>query len=384
MKSQFGYRFFKQALVVLLTGFIFTSCKNDLEVYTDYEAQAIVYGVLNPYDSVQTFKITKTFAGTEDPLLYANVPDSNYFKDVSVKLIESEFGEDRRSWDLIETVVKNKETGDFFGPEQTVYTVTLSKGVVDEFYLNPQAEFRIEGTVDGQDIGGKFEIIKEQTGVNAFFLNAANKFSRFWRGAVSFVNGASINELTFELTYPEGTKVAGLQMIFHYDEVYANSEKVVEKEMIFELGEQIVSNAADQRQIEFKFDGERFFERIGSELTDAADESNLLYRKSAEVEFRMFAVTEDLFYYRQVKNASSGIAQDRPEYTNIENGFGVLAGRQLVTMNQQLKAHGSNEIEVLLNKATEKELVTGLILGYTGSKGFCADKSHNLGSISCP
>ncbi len=382
MISLIHYYFSKSVFALVLFASFLTSCKNELDVNAEYDAQAIVYAVINPYDSIQTFRISKTFAGEADPMVYAQVEDSSYFNDVSLKLVEVMFGQDGRSWDLIETTINNKQSGTFFGPEQKLYELRASKNPQDNFYLNPEAEFRLEGTVDGKEIGGKFEIIKEQTGNSAFFLRSSNKFSRFWRGNVSFINGATVNELTFELDYPVGTKVAGLQMIFNYTEAFATGAR--EKQMVFDLGEQIIANSEEPKTVTFKFSGERFFERIGSQLTDVSEEKDLLYRKSGAVEFRMIAVTEDLFYYRQVKNASDGIAQDRPEYTNVDNGFGVMAGRQMVTMNEQLKVHGGQPIEVLLNKATEQELVTGLLLGSTGGKGFCADPSHNLGSISCP
>ena len=148
------------------------------------------------------------------------------------------------------------------------------------------------------------------------------------------------------------------------------------------MGEKIFDNAQDPKPTEIKFTGRSFYERIAAIIPDAAETPNLLYRKAGPVDFKMIAVSEDLFYYRQVKNSSEGIAQDRPEYTNVENGFGVLAGRQIVTMNQQLVAHGNPATEVLLSKFSDDELATGVILGLTGAKGFCSDPSHNLGS-SC-
>ncbi len=375
---------FVKGLILLLVVGNFASCKNELDIYADGEAQPIIYGVLNPYDSVQSFRIIKSFAGEGDPSEYAQVPDSSYFRDVDVRLKELQFGEVTNSWQLIETTITNKESGDFFGPEQKIYTVTTTKSSGSAFYINPEAEFELEGTLDGREIGGKFEIVKEKQGRAAFFMADGNNFARFQRrGDITIVNGDEPNELTFDLDYPVGTKVAGLKLVFTYFETYAGEEEAVEKQIEFDLGEQIIDNAQEPKQVSFKFSGARFYERIGSGIEDIADVKNLLFRKTGPVEFKMIAVSEDLFYYRQVKNTSSGIAQDRPEYTNVENGFGVLAGRQVVTMSEQLVAHGFPPIEVILSKFTEKELVTGLILGYTGGKGFCADASHNLGDITC-
>lgn len=370
--------FIKSMILVLVVTFTF-SCKNELEVYADYDAQAVVYGVLDPYDSVQVFKITKSFSGEGDPQSYAMNPDSNYFKEVDLVLIESLYGEEKRRMNLIKTEINNKEAGDFFGPNQVLYNVYPTKGISDPMYLDPESDFKLEGTVDGKEIGGSFSIVKENP-TTPFFFNSSNKFQRFWGKSLALINGSKVNDLTFDLTFPPGTKVGGLKLIFTYYEYYAGATKSVEKTLEFELGEKIFDNAQNPKPTEIKFSGERFYERVGSSISDISETPGLLYRKAGPVDFKMVAVSEDLFYYRQVKNTSEGIAQDRPEYTNVENGYGVLAGRQIVTMNEQRIAHGLNATEVLLSKFTDDELATGVILGLTGSKGFCSDPAHKLGS----
>jgi len=370
---------FIKTLPLMIIAMLFLGCKNELKVNADGNAQAIVYGVLDPYDSVQVFRITKSFSGVGDPQSYVQNPDSHYFRDVDLVLVETLYGEERRRMNLIKTEVSNKELGEFFGPNQILYNVYPTKNSNEPMYLNSESDFRLEGTVDGNDVGGSFSIVKEDA-ISPFFFLTSNKFQRFWGKDITFINGSKVNDLTFDLTFPKGTKVGGLKMIFTYEEFYEGATESVKKSLEFELGEKIFDNAQEPKPTEIKFTGRSFYERIAAVIPDASETPNLKYRKAGPLDFKMFAVTEELFYYREVKNSSDGVAQDRAEYTNVENGFGVLAGRQIVTMNEQRLAHGLKETEILLSKFSDDELATGVILNLTGTKGFCSDPSHKLGS----
>ena len=98
----------------MIIAMLFLGCKNELKVNAAGDAQAIVYGVLDPYDSVQVFRITKSFSGVGDPQSYVQNPDSHYFRDVDLVLVETLYGEERRRMNLIKTEVSNKELGEFF------------------------------------------------------------------------------------------------------------------------------------------------------------------------------------------------------------------------------------------------------------------------------
>lgn len=356
----------------------FNSCKNDLEINADYDAQAIVYAVLNPYDSVQTFRISKTFLGSGNPTDYAKVADSTYFSKVNLVLSEVVNGSVVRKWDLVEKTINNKKGGSFFGPDQKIYVVKPEKAPEDPFYLNPLAEFTLTGTVDDKSISSKTKIVQEEKTL-AFFLNGANKFDRFRsRGDLTMVNGSQVNDLTLNVTFPKGTKVASLALLFNYEELYSDN-RVVQKQIEYNLGEQVIEDVNDQKELKFVLEGERFFERIGAENEDVNDVPGLVKRIPGAIDFKMIAATEDLFYYRQVNNIGSDVVQDKPEYTNIENGYGILAGRQIITFNEQLRAHGINGAEVILSKFSQQELATGTRLGHTPqTKGFCIDASHKL------
>ena len=65
----------------------FSSCKTDVDLIAPYEEIMVVYGVLNPADSVQYIRINKAFLGEGNAYQFAQVPDSFQYGDIlDVKL----------------------------------------------------------------------------------------------------------------------------------------------------------------------------------------------------------------------------------------------------------------------------------------------------------
>ena len=104
---------------------------------------------------------------------------------------------------------------------------------------------------------------------------------------------------------------------------------------------------------------------------------------------------EEYYFYRENTLPSDDLNQLKPQYTNIENGFGIFASRLKMRMTEW--AIGTNpDINslkvmkgVLLDKNTQIALNRGFIITSDGetielgtkSKGFCTD-SEVTGSIS--
>jgi len=90
-------------LVALLT--VFSSCKTDFSLTGDYEEKPLIYGLLDPNESVQLFRIQKAFLGEESAFIMAQSPDSSYFKyeDLFVELVEYNGANETNRW-VLDTV----------------------------------------------------------------------------------------------------------------------------------------------------------------------------------------------------------------------------------------------------------------------------------------
>ncbi|HQV01358.1 MAG TPA: hypothetical protein PLO59_09380, partial [Bacteroidia bacterium] len=67
---------------------LLNGCKNDIDITADYKETSIVYGLLNPSDSVQYVKIYKTFLGDANAYEMAASTDSFYHQNVLDVTIE--------------------------------------------------------------------------------------------------------------------------------------------------------------------------------------------------------------------------------------------------------------------------------------------------------
>ena len=92
--------------------------------------------------------------------------------------------------------------------------------------------------------------------------------------------------------------------------------------------------------MEMLYFGETFFSLCQQNIpySDQATEDRVHYRLTSDVEFILSVAGEDLNTYMEVNEPSSSIVQDKPEYTNIENGIGVFSSRYQKTRSKLLKS----------------------------------------------
>ena len=225
----------KFLLIALVTVISLLSCKKELEINADYQAFPIIYGFLNQYDSLQVFKINKSFLGNEDPINYAGVQDSTLFKDVNLNLVEIENGVEVASYPLQKMVLKNKESGVFSNPENVVYGAALPRvsgpsgtesiKFLKESKIGPSGEietritYELRGTLNNDiNINSKVTPIPEYP-ADVF---TQRSFQSKWKpnaikGAISFATSTGFTEgLLFDIELPPFVKIAELRMIFHF------------------------------------------------------------------------------------------------------------------------------------------------------------------------
>jgi hypothetical protein len=73
----------------------------------------------------------------------------------------------------------------------------------------------------------------------------------------------------------------------------------------------------------FEFEGEKFFNFLKNELV----KDPLIERKFLSIDLIMTVGSEDLKTYRIINEEITGIVQQRPQFTNINNGLGLFSSR---------------------------------------------------------
>lgn len=292
---------FISALILLITSLIVTSCDKDIQVNDDYKNISIVYGLINPNDSVSYIRIEKAFLSNGDIYQDAQVADSNIYP---YKLDVKIYSENRTiEFDTI--TIYNKNEGVFYAPKMTVY-YAVTKGLFntnDTYYLevrNPKTGDLITSSsklIDGSKI--RFD------------------YPNF---SVSFV---SDKEVTFK-SIP-GARLYQLNVRFHYTEGFLNNGDTIFSQHYVDwifptYTSRELSGGEDMLM---PYVGAEFFSNLKNNIPIKPN----VFRYIGQTEF-ILSTADDIFnIYMDVNKPSTSIVIDRPTFTNIENGYGIFASR---------------------------------------------------------
>lgn len=307
----------KQLLGMAAAAFIFfaTGCTTDFDVTADWKQINIVYGLLEPYDSVQYIRITKAFLNENTSALdVAAIPDSSYHQDsLHVVLQPIQNGNVLGNIELYKTELQNKEPGDFSYPSHILYRTPPS------FQLDPELRYRIvlESPATGNISTGETEVLgpvqpeypRASFGADSGVID----FSTYSKFPLSFYTGQNayfydiILQVSY-LEYPQG-----------------QPDQAVLKELDWYIDREIVVDPESQEEVLVRFESEGFFRFLGSNI----EVDPGIRRRLRNVVLVYGGGTRDLYYYITLNRPSLNIVEKQPEYTNIENGLGLFASRQI-------------------------------------------------------
>jgi hypothetical protein len=333
-------------LTVFFTVF-FMGCKPDLKVNAPYKEIPVVYGLLNLNESVHNVKINKVFLGEADAFESAKYKDSTDYGEVlEVKIFEIKNGVTARTFDLIRTAVANKQPG-AFPQEQFVYQFSTPANAP----LDKDAKYRLisKNTQTG------YEISSETSIVQPFSIeNPSNIPQR----TVNFMTGKNYGDLNIKWTAAKNSVRNSLKIVFSYLEV--DLSNAAAPDTAFRSIEWNYNNiksktAGGGELLVLKMSGSDFFNRLSNVIPDApANIERIIY----DMDFYFDVAGEDLNTYMEVNEPSSGIVQEKPDFTNIAGGIGVFSSRyNAAVLNKMLSNDTRLEIkngDLLRNKGFKR------------------------------
>ncbi|MBE0639531.1 MAG: DUF4249 family protein [Bacteroidales bacterium] len=315
----------KITLLLLLPVILFTfySCETEVDIDTDWKEITIVYGLLNQLDTAHYFRINKAFLGG-NALQMAKIEDSSSYRNaLEVKL---------EGWDLnsvVQTIFfdtstfNNKDTGIFYNPYMVIY-----KGVGQ---LNPELQYRlfVKNTISGHEVTSKTNLVRN------FIIKkpvAGGRLTLFrgFNTAFGWTNG--VNARRYEP-----------QVRFHFWEVPAGTQDTIPRYIDWALTTVNSNNLQGEGEIEISFSNDGFYDFVKSKLTDNFDGRRLC----GEVDFIISAGGDEYDTYMKVNGPSYSLVQDRPEYTNVENGLGLFSSRYSIFRVKRLDPRAEDEIILL-------------------------------------
>ncbi|MCB9224018.1 MAG: hypothetical protein R2780_06550 [Crocinitomicaceae bacterium] len=348
--------------VIAITGLSLASCEDDFSLNGDYQVEPIVFGLLDHHDDFHTIKVTKAYLGDGDNLVYAKIPDSNYFSQVDAKIVEyKNESATGREWTLNDTIISNKDTtGIFYAPEQKVYGFYEST-------LDSSCSYKL--TIDIE--GGAYQVTGETALIDKFSVSGQILYPLFKVNFAPATINDTVDDYTpWNITVNEGKNAAlyTYKYTFNYTEYYTSGGSASFSKTRYN-GQEEQHGTADNPGVHIaSFSGYDFYTWLRSVIPD---DDNVDRRTFDGLDLRISVAHQEFYQYLQVGQPVTGIAQVQPEYTNLKGARGLFSSRLVYEL-----------FDFPLNGTSTKELCTGY---YTGHLKFCSQlPEHASEWYYCP
>jgi hypothetical protein len=313
-------------LLIILLAFVMifsSSCENEVDINAPWKETLVVFGLLNKDESTHYIRISKAFLGEGDALQFATVYDSLYLEPNTLDVTIEEIINDQvtRTFTLEADTTIAKEPGIFSNPSQVLYKFNTPSGQG----LNPSAEYnlKVRNNQSGNEISSSTDmvgsIILSQPGA---FLTEIGMFPQ---ATTSVKIKSALNGKLYEIF-----------IYFKYREYYLNNPgDIVEKQVEINLGRISRENTNSGEEFTNTIANQVIYQTIANTLSKSTS-TNQVVRFADSLRFVVNVGSVDLETYLSINQPSNTLAQERPSYTNIENGIGLFSSRTSFTRGYYL------------------------------------------------
>jgi len=301
------------ALLSTLPLLFMPSCETDVDINATWEEITIVYGLLDQRDDVHYFRINKAFLGG-NVLEIAKIADSSSYKnDLQVILEGYENSSLKQTIQFDTATISNKDTGFWYNPYMIVYKGTGQ--------LNPGYQYKlyIKNTKSGKEIRSNTYLVKD------FSIEAppaGGKINFIYDQYVNFKWKYAVNAIRYEPL-----------IIFKYWEIPLGTSDTILKYMDWTQPTKYGDNLTGDGEMQpLAVSSNAFYSTVETKM----DKNFEGQRLADSIFFYVSAAGSEYDAYLKVNEPSSSLVTDRPEYTNIEGGFGFLSSRYQIFRGKRL------------------------------------------------
>ena len=294
-------------LLFLILPILF-SCETDFDVNANWKDVTIVYGLIDPNNDDQLIKINKAYLGQGDAIQMASISDStNYDPSNLIVKIHRVREQVFNTYDTLSTVVLrdtvlDKDDGLFSTDDNIIYTFKKPSS----FYnTNSIYVLEILNLSSGQKVTSETEII------NSFSFESLNP-SFEW----GLYNGELADSLRFRTKNIEWQN-SNNGVIYQLDILINYLESGIVNSLSW--SQPIVEYSSGNMSLKIK--GDQFFQFLENNL------DNNTTKQFLNLDLVMTIGAQDLKTYIDVNQPFSGIVQERPVFSNIDNGVGLFSSR---------------------------------------------------------
>lgn len=331
-----------------------SACKSDFEVNDKWEESPAIFCILDRSQNMQYVKVNKSFVGNIPASEMASVSDSLFYNcDVKVKLYRKQGSTVVKTWEFRPVDSIPKESGYFASDKNTIW---VGKPELTEGYT-----YQLEVNIDNGRIiaKGETEIVDGSRILIPDERAPKIELARY------------DNDMLIKYNPGGNANLQETNVYFNYLEIKNNGDTVPRQIRIYN-NQSYKASVNTYTSVELAFSVASFYSSLAAQI-DANDETvvkrlvymepnDLDHKKKQALTFSVSSGDENLYTYMQVTKPTSGIAQDRPIFTNINiddkskvhcKAYGLMASRNTVSI---WKAVGSETLDSISRGMYTKNL----------------------------
>ena len=289
-----------------------TACENEVELNGEYEETAIVYALFDASADTHFVRINKTFLEKgESALDLAQNPDYTNYDSLKVTLTDLSDA----SIVILDRIKKPKDPGVFTSEENILYYTTMPLQVGGNYKLEAELP-------DGKIVSATTTVINS--------VDVARPASNT---RVNFISPSGLsNFYSFRVNYFSDIARFDVKVFFLYEEVIDGQYYPRRVEVPVSS----INNTRLVTETNFTFDlnVNSFFSTLARKVPNTTTRKEIKTEDNLVVE--VYAADETLMFYKNVNEPIEGLSQVQPEYSNVENGLGLVASRSFTRVVTQL------------------------------------------------
>jgi hypothetical protein len=308
----------KYILLLLVAVAGITGCETEIDLNADYKQIPVIYGLLEENKDIQIIKINRSFLGETNALIAAQNPDSTFYSNISPVIEKLNEGIVVDSRSLRDTVLADREPGDFYTSPNKYYFFHSTDEFLDEGF-----EYRLIFEANGEEIFAESVLLES-------FEPSRPASSQ---SEVSLVRNDAINQgfvefksFPIKLTTQENARLYDNTLSVKYTTKLRNGE-TIDNEVTISLPDIEAKSLLGGELAETSILGEKIFNGIASEVgVENVNEEDVIFRELGQVEVSIVSITDDFNTYLESIAPSTGVVLEKPQFTNInfgEDGLGI-------------------------------------------------------------
>lgn len=306
------------------------SCENEVEINAHFEEKTYVLGLIDAGADSQFVKITRTFLDNKTGAVQlAQDPNNLYYDSLNVTLNELDNNNNIVNTLQLNKIIRAKNNGLFTTERNEAYALGEQ--------LKENINYRLNVTkFDGSNVTSG--AAKTSKGVRLIKPRVNGKLK------LADDKGTILSyRFVFETPKIDPAGEFSVRMVFNYLEI-VNIDSTPQSIEIPITS--ILNPTLSSIDHVFNFEGQRFFTAITDSIPAEINPPRRLFLTDG-IDIIIEAADADYTLFRDINGPIDGLAQTRPEYTNITNGIGLFASRSTIVNKVSLEGDTKNLIVAL-------------------------------------